>query len=59
MEQVPSVQEAERAVLAVADEWYDLAHGQYVNVDDWRKIAVKMDKAVQTLRKARARAMGV
>jgi hypothetical protein len=59
MEQVPSVQEAERAVLAVADEWYDLAHAQYVNVDDWRKIAAKMDKAVQTLRKARARAMGV
>ena len=49
-----TIPEAEQAVIAVADEWYDLAHAQYVNVADWKKLCVKMDKAMQTLRKARA-----
>lgn len=55
-EQLPSIQEAERAVLAVCDDWYELAHSENVNVADWRKVASRMDKAIQTLRKARAKA---
>lgn len=54
--QVPTltVEEAEAAVLAVADDWYEIAHSDNVNIPDWKKICERMDKAVQTLRKARA-----
>ena len=47
-------EDAERAVIAAADEFYDLAHSDNVNFSDWKAITGKIDKAVQNLRKLRA-----
>lgn len=48
--------EAERRVIAAADEFYDLAHAELrelVDVGQWKEITRKIDKAVQLLRKVR------